>query len=111
MPTFPQPPSRAEKAYNALLAAHRLLQMRADTEDDLPAWFLLTAAGPVRIQTIGTYREFVQFTTPEEHIVLIAPEAVAVTMQKLAPESSEPRFPIGFRGSGEESDQSGDSGS
>ena len=97
MPMIPQQPLSAERVYETLKAAHQQLQVDAATAgDDLPAWYLLTAAGPIRIRTINTYRQFVQFVTPEGHIVLIAPDAVAVTMEKLTPESSEPRFPIGF---------------
>ncbi len=94
---FPGQSSDAERVLQALEHAHAQFTFDAKSEAELPAWFLLTSAGPIRIKTIGTFRSFMQFTTSDDHIVLIAPDAVAVTMQTLKPESEEPRFEIGFR--------------
>ena len=91
-----EPPSKPERVFDALRRAHLQFTGTADSEADLPAWYALTPAGPIRIKTIGTFGPFVQFVTPEEHVLLVMPEAVVVRMQKLAPESEEPRFKIGF---------------
>jgi hypothetical protein len=93
---LPHVPSRAELIYDALKQAHDQFQVSAKSAEDLPAWFVLTPAGPIRIRTIGTFRSFVQFVTPEGDVLLLAPEAVNIRMQRLPPGSDQPRFPLGF---------------
>lgn len=98
----PHIPSDAESVYDDLRAAHIQFVAQADSEADLPAWYVLTSAGPIRIRTIGKFRSFVQFVTDEGTVLLAAPEVVAVMMQRLPPESAAPRFPIGFRSGAQE---------
>jgi hypothetical protein len=91
-----EPRSSADRVYDALKLAHLSFSGEAEREADLPAWYVLTSAGAIRIKTVGTFEPFVKFVTPDGQLLLVPPEAVVVTMQKLAPESEEERFPIGF---------------
>ena len=86
----------AERAFEALSRADARFKGTAESEADLPAWYLLTPAGAIRIRTIGIFEPFVEFVTADGQIMFVAPEAVVVTMQKLEPESDEPRFAISF---------------
>jgi hypothetical protein len=86
--------SRAERLHESLRHAHERLVLDAKTEADLPAWYLLTPAGPIRIRTLGTFDGLMKFTTTEGQIVLVPPESVFVTIEE--PASDEPRFAIGF---------------
>ena len=63
------PRSSADRAYEALKRAHAQFTGAAESEADLPAWYVLTSAGPIRIKTIGTFGPFVQFVTPDGHVV------------------------------------------
>jgi hypothetical protein len=92
----PDPASAAERVYDELRTAHMQFVAQAESAGDLPAWYVLTSAGPVRIRTIAKFYSFVEFVTEEGTTLLVAPETVSVMLRRLLPESDEPRFPIGF---------------
>jgi hypothetical protein len=92
----PHATSAAERVYDELRTAHAQFVAQAESAGDLPAWYALTPAGPIRIKTIAKFYSFVEFVTDDGHVLLVAPDAVSVMMKRLLPESDEPRFPIGF---------------
>ncbi len=88
--------SAAERVFDELRTAHMQFVAQAESAGNLPAWYVLTSAGPIRIKTIGKFYSFIEFVTGDGNILLVAPDAVSVLMKRLLPESDEPRFPIGF---------------
>jgi hypothetical protein len=95
-PNAPRPLSPAERVFDELRTAHMQFVAQAESAGNLPAWYVLTPAGPLRIKTIAKFYSFIEFVTGDGNILLVAPDAVSVMMKRLLPESDEPRFPIGF---------------
>jgi hypothetical protein len=89
------PKSASERAFEGLRKAHQSLVAKATTEDDLPAWFIHTASGPMQVRWISWFGPFLEFVAPDETIALVAPEALVLTLERPTPET--PRHPIGFR--------------
>jgi hypothetical protein len=98
----PRPKSPAERMHESLREWHQRLVWEAKRdgldEEALPAWHVHLPSGTqMRIKWIGTFGPFARFVgMDDETVVLIAPEAVSVTMTTMPAESTEPRGPIGF---------------
>ena len=107
-PTIPRPmeiirpPSTAERMHKTLRELHARLEHGARAEgkgpESLPAWHLHLPSGEVlRVKWIGTLGPFVRFVGMDDATaMLIAPEAVSITIDPIPPDSDEPRIPIGF---------------
>ena len=89
-------PTPAERAFEKLREIHLRTAAGVSGPDELPAWFVLTPSGSIRIKTIGERSPFVMFVTPEGDQLFMAPETVAVVLRKLPAESREARFAVGF---------------
>ena len=92
----------AERQHKSLLELHQRLVAEANAEgkdaESLPAWYVATASGrTMRIKWIGTYGPFVRFVgIDDQTAVLVAPEAVSITIEPIPTESAAPGFKIGF---------------
>jgi hypothetical protein len=109
IPNIPTPPTGAA-VFNRLKEVPRRIEfdLRAEgkTEDWMPAWYVHLPSGEkVRIRWISQEGPLIRFTTPERSYVIVAPTAVAITIERL-PEDSE-GFPVEFL----EADESADDGS
>jgi hypothetical protein len=95
--------SAAEKLFNALRDQHRAIELRADTQADFPAWFLLKPNGPVRIRQIGHAGPLMRFwgsntdnDTNNYDLHLVPPDTVSIEILTLPTESDERRQPVVF---------------
>ena len=97
---MPARPLTAEGVFKCLERFHRGIEfdLRAKgkrPEDWVPAWYVHLPSGEkVRIRLIGTEPPLVRFTTFDHRSIILAPDAVAVTIEP-QPEDSE-GFPIEF---------------
>jgi hypothetical protein len=96
----------AEAVYDCLKRVYRGIEfdLRAQgkrPEDWVPAWYVHLPSGEKpRIRLINTEGPLVRFTTFDDRFILLAPDAVAVTIEP-QPGDSE-GFPIEFLDAGEE---------
>jgi hypothetical protein len=89
-----------EKAYRRIVIG---LRLEGKKEDWVPAWYAHLPSGErARIKLIGRKGPLVEFTTREGSLILLAPDAVVVTIES-QPEDSE-GFPLEFLDSAEEDD-------
>src|SRR5262245_47746298 len=87
VPQMPQIPVRktpAERTFESLRELHQRLVWQAQAngqgEEALPAWHVHLPSGvSMRIKWMGTYGAFMRFTSPDEMVVLVAPEALCLT--------------------------------
>lgn len=102
MPSIPMPPRplTAAAVVNALRRLHRRivldLQATGKNEDWMPAWYVHLPSGEkVRIKFIAEDGRLVRFTAPdEETLIVIAPDAVAITVEP--PSEDSEGFPLEF---------------
>lgn len=92
-------PLTAEAVYKGLKLVHRriVLDLEAEgkTTDWTPAWYAHLPSGEkVRVRWFGIEGALVLLRTPEDLPVVLAPEAVAITIEPL-PEDQE-GFPVEF---------------
>ncbi|CAB4692238.1 unannotated protein [freshwater metagenome] len=93
MPSIPTP---ADRAFEALQdTARHLLASNSDPDEEI-AWYVHAPGAAIRVKTIGLLTPFLTFTTPDEIQLIIAPEALILSVRRLTAVSAEPRFPIGF---------------
>jgi hypothetical protein len=97
-PNIPTPLTGAA-VFNRLKDLHRRivldLQAEGKTEDWVPAWYVHLPSGEkVRIKLIEKEGPLIRFTRPEGSYVIVAPTAVAITIEPL-PEDAE-GFPVEF---------------
>jgi hypothetical protein len=95
---IPQPLT-ARAVYNSLESVHRQivlkLQAEGKTTDWTPAWYAHLPSGEkIRIRWFGIEGSLVLLRTPEALPVVLAPDAVAITIEPL-PEDAE-GVPIEF---------------
>lgn len=94
--------SQAERQHKSLKELHERLVWEAKADgkgpETLPAWYAHLPSGDrFRIKWIGTYGPFVRFVAPDDHTaVLLAPEAVSITIEPIPEGSDTPRVKIGF---------------
>ncbi len=116
---FPQiPPMPRPLTSGAVLKSletmHRKLVAQArtegKTEDWMPAWYVHLASGEkVRIRWFGREAALMRFTTPDGTFLLLAPEAVAITIEALG--EDDEGFPIEFLDDPEDDLPTDDAGS
>jgi hypothetical protein len=100
MSTFRVPrPFTAETVYESLKSAHRKivlrLQAEGKTKDWTPAWYVHLPSGErVRIRWFGVEGVLLRFTTPDDLPILLAPEALALTIEPLSEDVEG--FPVEF---------------
>lgn len=101
-------PTKAEKQHESLKRLHMRLMAQAQVDgkgpESLPAWWVHLPTGQkIRIKWIGVYGPFVRFVAPDdETAILLAPEAVTITIEPIPDESDTPRVKIGFSQSDED---------
>ena len=100
---IPRPLTPAERMHRSLRELAQRLLHEAAAEgrgpETLDAWHVHLASGrTMRIKWIGTYGPFLRVVGMDDATaVLLAPEAVQVTIEPVAPDSEEQGFEIGFR--------------
>jgi hypothetical protein len=88
-------PTPAERTFKALKEAHWQQMADAATEADLPAWWLHLASGTeIRVRWIGKHGPLMKFTGFDGTQILVAPEAVQLSMCPPPPDA--PGVKIGF---------------
>lgn len=103
IPAVPRPLT-AQAVFERLERIHAelVISLRAEdkTEDWMPAWYAHLPSGEkVRIKWIGRAGSLVRFTSPEGRSIILAPDAVVVTIDPLPGDSEG--FPMEFLGEDE----------